>query len=53
MTEHIAYHNYLLGGSKVGSLYRKWILYPRIGRYLKGEVLDFGCGNWQLSKVQV
>ncbi len=27
-----------------GLLYRKWWLYPRLASYLKGRVLDIGCG---------
>jgi len=38
------YFEYLKKRSKLGSLYRNLILYPRISSSLKGNVLDFGCG---------
>jgi len=38
------YHNYLLKRSIQGLLYRKFFLYPKINRYVKGRVLDVGCG---------
>jgi len=39
-----AYSRYLRGRSLKGYLYRKWLVYPRIARRLRGTVLDFGCG---------
>lgn len=38
------YFEYLLQRSKLGSLYRKYWLYPKISRILQGRVLDVGCG---------
>jgi len=37
------YHRYLLQRG-YGFLYRRYYLYPRISRFLKGKVLDIGCG---------
>jgi len=41
---HRNYHDYLLGRSRLGFLYRKWLLFPVMCRYITGKVLDFGCG---------
>lgn len=38
------YHTYLLKRSRLSWLYRRWYLYPSLAKYLKGEVLDIGCG---------
>jgi len=38
------YNEYLKGRSLKGYIYKKWLLYPRIDRYLDGKLLDFGCG---------
>ena len=38
------YHDYPLGRSVLGFLYRKWVLFPRLNRSLNGKILDFGCG---------
>ena len=38
------YNEYLQGRSLKGYIYKKWLLYPRIVRYLNGKLLDFGCG---------
>lgn len=44
MTDHDEYHGYLLQRSRLGWLYRTTVLYPRIVPFLKGRVLDIGCG---------
>jgi SAM-dependent methyltransferase len=38
------YYNYLSQRRLLGLIYRKFYLYPCISRYLKGRVLDVGCG---------
>ena len=38
------YFNYLKQRSVLGSIYRKYFLYPKLNHYLKGEMLDIGCG---------
>lgn len=38
------YHQYLLGRSNLGYLYRRFVLYPALSRRLKGRTLDIGCG---------
>jgi len=38
------YFNYLKTRSKKALLYRTKIVYPYLGKYLKGKVLDIGCG---------
>ena len=40
----LAYSDYLQKRSIVGFLYRKFWLYPRLARRLRGKVLDYGCG---------
>ena len=44
MTDQDAYFEYLMGRSRLGLLYRRYRLYPRICRELRGRVLDIGCG---------
>ena len=41
---HKSYAGYLLQRSRLGRLYRNWLLYPRINASLRGKVLDVGCG---------
>lgn len=38
------YFNYLTKRSLIGKYYRTYFLYPRLNRYLKGRLLDVGCG---------
>lgn len=38
------YFDYLLQRSRLAWFYRKYWLYPRLCRHLKGRVLDIGCG---------
>lgn len=38
------YFKYLQSRSRLAWWYRKYYLYPRLGRYLSGHVLDVGCG---------
>lgn len=44
MTDNADYFLYLQRRSKLGGFYRKWVLYPRLCRSLKGRALDIGCG---------
>jgi len=44
MTDDQAYFEYLQRRSRLGLLYRRAWLYPRLCRYLHGRVLDIGCG---------
>ena len=44
MTEYKDYFSYLKNRSRLGLVYRKYWLYPRICRYLSGRVVDIGCG---------
>lgn len=44
MSEFDNYYNYLRKRSILGYLYRKYWLYPKICREIKGKVLDVGCG---------
>ncbi len=41
---HKQYHEYLLTRSRLGHLYRSYVLYPKVVRYLEGRTLDVGCG---------
>ena len=52
------YFNYLQQRSFLGYIYRRYFLYPKLSNYLKGEVLDIGCGigdflAFRLSSVGV
>ena len=38
------YASYLKGRSLLGSVYRRFYLYPKLDRFLKGRILDIGCG---------
>ena len=44
MTDAQTYFEYLRGRSRLGELYRKYVLYPRLVRRLHGRLLDIGCG---------
>lgn len=44
MSEHDEYFEYLKGRSRAALLYRRWVLYPRLCRHLRGHALDIGCG---------
>jgi SAM-dependent methyltransferase len=44
MTEQQAYFEFLKSRSRLGLLYRRHLLYPRISRRLRGMTLDVGCG---------
>lgn len=44
MTHHDDYYAYLSSRSRLGGLYRRHWLYPRLTRHLQGLVLDVGCG---------
>lgn len=44
MIEHTHYFDYLRSRGRLGLLYRRMFLYPRLTRYLVGRVLDVGCG---------
>lgn len=44
MNNHDSYFSYLQQRSWLGLAYRRWWLYPRLCRYLKGNVIDIGCG---------
>ena len=50
MPEHNQYFEYLQQRSKLGLLYRKYWLYPRLIKYLKGKTLDVGCGIGDMLK---
>ena len=44
MTAPEKYFEYLKGRSRLGWLYRRYLLYPKLCRYLDGKTLDVGCG---------
>lgn len=44
MTNHADYFDYLRSRSRLGLLYRRLLLYPRLARHVSGRVLDVGCG---------
>ena len=44
MDKNREYFEYLQNRSWRGRFYRKFFLYPRINRLLKGKLLDVGCG---------
>jgi SAM-dependent methyltransferase len=52
MTDLEKYHEYLMGRSSLGLIYRFRYLYPRIDRNLTGRVLDVGCGIGDFLKFK-
>ena len=52
MTNHQQYSNYLMQRSRVGSLYRNFVLYPKLCKYLKYKTLDIGCGIGDMLKYR-
>lgn len=44
MMTHNQYYEYLRRRRKLGLWYRRYMLYPRLLQYVKGRVLDVGCG---------
>lgn len=44
MSDQNSYFEYLRKRSRLGWLYRRFWLYPRLARHLRGRVLDVGCG---------
>ena len=44
MADQDQYFDYLMQRSRLGSLYRRHVLYPRLVRRLRGRMLDVGCG---------
>ena len=44
VSNHKNYSEYLNTRSKIGGIYRRFILYPRIVSHIKGNILDVGCG---------
>lgn len=46
------YHNYLKNKSLLGSVYREYLLYPRLCKELHGKVLDIGCGTGEFCRFR-
>jgi len=44
MTDYGQYSEYLKSRSFLAKIYRTHFLYPKLSRYLKGRLLDVGCG---------
>lgn len=44
MDDYQEYFNYLSKRSYLGYLYRQFFLYPKLGSFLDGKILDVGCG---------
>lgn len=51
-SENTGYFEYLQSRSRLAWWYRKYYLYPRLGRYLSGRVLDVGCGIGDLLRCR-
>jgi SAM-dependent methyltransferase len=47
-----SYAEYLMRRSRLGGLYRRHVLYPRICRRLRGRTLDVGCGLGDLLRFR-
>jgi SAM-dependent methyltransferase len=50
MLEYKQYFQYLRKRSKLGLVYRKFWLYPKLNKQLKGRTLDVGCGIGDMLK---
>ena len=46
------YHNYLKNKSFLGSIYRKYLLFPKLCSELHGKVLDIGCGTGEFCQFR-
>ncbi|MBK1681850.1 class I SAM-dependent methyltransferase [Rhodocyclus tenuis] len=44
MTADEQYYHYLRQRSRLGLWYRRYWLYPRLNKHLRGQALDVGCG---------
>lgn len=44
MADHLDYFEYLKSRSLKGLLYRNFVVYPKIRKYIHGALLDVGCG---------
>jgi ubiquinone/menaquinone biosynthesis C-methylase UbiE len=44
MLNNEQYSAYLAKRSRLGSVYRNFVLYPKLCKHLKGSALDIGCG---------
>lgn len=47
-----AYFEYLKTRGLLALVYRRCWLYPRLGRYLRGKVLDVGCGIGDMLRAR-
>ena len=52
MTDNLSYFNYLRKRSTLGHIYRRHFLYPKLVRYIYGDVLDIGCGIGDFLKYR-
>lgn len=52
MTVQEEYFEYLKKRSRLGWLYRRYWLYPRLCQYLDGKTLDIGCGIGDFLKFR-
>lgn len=50
MADHLEYFQYLKKRSFKGLLYRNFVVYPRIQKYIRGNLLDVGCGIGDMLK---
>lgn len=52
MMDREQYSAYLAKRGWLGLMYRSMVLYPRLCRYLRGRVLDVGCGIGDMLKFR-
>lgn len=51
LKSQLTYHNYLKTKSFFGSIYRNHFIYPRLIKFISGNLLDFGCGLGDMLKI--
>ena len=52
MTNQEIYYSYLKKRSRIGDVYRKYFLYPKIDSVIIGRALDYGCGLGDFLKFR-
>lgn len=53
MTENEQYFEYLKGRSRLGLWYRRYWLYPKLCKHIRGRTLDLGCGIGDFLRYRV
>lgn len=52
MADHDQYYEYLRRRSLLGIIYRRYWVFPRLARHLRGLTVDVGCGVGDMLRVR-